>query len=354
MKVGSRWLLLALVNLLWMLGLVAGGELFLRVRHSPRYAPRPPFDMLHPTQIFANRPGLHHTYYGADFHLHITTDDWGNRLDTLGAPAPEHGLVLLVGDSYTFGWGVSDDDTLAAALNQQLRPQGLAVVNLGVPGFSTLAMAQRLREYLATIDPRRVRAIAVFHSDNDAVDNVLYLLYQNRFQEPFCRPWSAHTPSHLLNWALSKIYRPPGAGWQLGRSGALQYRGRNYGQFEKLDLKSETDVLAGREKSSYTALQKELLRQGLLELNQLCPAGALIHHFVLYLGPHSGATEKAFAECYPPPSPGVVVHGLIPLHGWPAEQPVHNAHRGGHYTPEFNRFLASYLEGKLSHRPLAP
>jgi lysophospholipase L1-like esterase len=62
---------------------------------------------------------------------------------------PEIRRIVLLGDSYAFGLGVDQEQTVAALLEARIRALGedVAVLNLGVPGYQTgqeLALAERL------------------------------------------------------------------------------------------------------------------------------------------------------------------------------------------------------------------
>lgn len=57
--------------------------------------------------------------------------------------------MLCFGDSITFGYGVSDDETYAFHLGRALTPQGVEVVNCGVTGYSSYQALHLLRR-LAT------------------------------------------------------------------------------------------------------------------------------------------------------------------------------------------------------------
>lgn len=61
-----------------------------------------------------------------------TTDECGHR-NSLPYPADGVLPIVVQGDSNAFGFGLSDDETLAARLNARL--SGTQVFNLGVPGF---------------------------------------------------------------------------------------------------------------------------------------------------------------------------------------------------------------------------
>jgi len=74
----------------------------------------------------------------------VTIDQDGIRSNGGDAPARPRGLVLAVGDSFTFGDQVSDNQTWPALLEQQ---SGLRVLNAGVFGYGldqTVLRAERL------------------------------------------------------------------------------------------------------------------------------------------------------------------------------------------------------------------
>jgi hypothetical protein len=70
------------------------------------------------------------------------------ELDAPDAP------VVVVGDSFVYGTGVSDDDTFAAQLEHLLR--GPRVVNLGMPGFGIDQIALTVRHYALPLKPRLI------------------------------------------------------------------------------------------------------------------------------------------------------------------------------------------------------
>ncbi len=92
----------------------------------------------------------------------FTTQGAGRRAMANGAtPPPTEGepkgkaegdsdglRVVTLGDSYTFGWGVNDEQTYPAQLAERLREglgfQDVQVLNAGVPGFNTMQEASYL------------------------------------------------------------------------------------------------------------------------------------------------------------------------------------------------------------------
>lgn len=75
------------------------------------------------------REGLEFT---VPFVFHFSIGAHGTRNNGAGPPPPSAQPILAVGDSYTFGQGVSDEQTWPALLEKQL---GRRVINAGVTGF---------------------------------------------------------------------------------------------------------------------------------------------------------------------------------------------------------------------------
>lgn len=110
---------------------------------------------LHPTRIWALRPNLLTTFEGAPLH----TDGEGRRISQ-GCEGGGGG-VWVIGDSLTFGWGVGDDETWPARVQQRL---GRKVENAAVPGYTTWQGLTLLRE---TVLPRAPAVVLVSFGVND-------------------------------------------------------------------------------------------------------------------------------------------------------------------------------------------
>ncbi len=76
--------------------------------------------------------------------------------------SPERPLVLALGDSMTFGEGVSADKTWSATLE---RTAGVRVENAGVPGYSTRQMEGRARRLIPLLHPDVVLVMFSPHWD---------------------------------------------------------------------------------------------------------------------------------------------------------------------------------------------
>src|SRR5207302_6206041 len=81
--------------------------------------------------------------------------------------------VVFIGDSLTLGWGVGDDETFAARLEQLLKKnfpgRDLDVVNLGVGGYDTRQEVVLLKRNIARLEPDLV--LVGFYS-NDVPDGL--------------------------------------------------------------------------------------------------------------------------------------------------------------------------------------
>ncbi len=83
--------------------------------------------------------------------------------------------VIFLGDSFTYGYGLSDEQTFPSLYCKR---RNLACVNLGMPGSGTLKQVERLEQYLDRYGwrPREVKLFffgmsSSFSAGNDFVDN---------------------------------------------------------------------------------------------------------------------------------------------------------------------------------------
>jgi lysophospholipase L1-like esterase len=86
--------------------------------------------------------------------------EWGPR-------RPGVARVVVLGDSYTFGWGVRDDEPYPERAEALLRAEGRAVevLNLGVPGYNTELEFELLRRALPRYEPD---VVVLGYAVNDA------------------------------------------------------------------------------------------------------------------------------------------------------------------------------------------
>jgi len=107
---------------------------------------------------FHHRLTPDHTYHyvSDEFDVHVTTNRYGFR-----GPTPERekrpGTIraLFLGDSFTFGYPVRDEETFASRIEQGLRVQGrpVEIINGGVAGYSPVLEYLTLRDELLAFSP---------------------------------------------------------------------------------------------------------------------------------------------------------------------------------------------------------
>jgi hypothetical protein len=95
--------------------------------------------------------------------LTIGTDTDGRRvtINAIAGRVPIH----IIGDSQVFGWGLSDDQTIASQLQQRVGPH-YQIINHGVPGYGPL-------DYITVLNaiPRGDMTIVLHTEENDLWDS---------------------------------------------------------------------------------------------------------------------------------------------------------------------------------------
>jgi len=171
---GKNAIKVAILLLMSILVCVAGAEIGVRVRYGDKFGPRPGFYTADDRLGWKPAPNLDHVFYGPDYQIAIRTDADGYRLGVLGDVNYSKELVILCGDSYAFGWGVSTDQSFASNLDQMLFDQSggrVRVVNLGVGGYGTFQECDRLADFFRTHATVKPRLVLLQHSVNDVTDN---------------------------------------------------------------------------------------------------------------------------------------------------------------------------------------
>lgn len=116
--------------------------------------------------IFDLKPNLDVTFQ----RVPVRTNACGMRYrDVPLVKPPGTYRIAMLGDSFAFGWGVAQDQTFAARIEQNLnRIAGgkihYEVLNFGVPGYSTFQEVALFKERVLDFDPD---AVVVFFVQND-------------------------------------------------------------------------------------------------------------------------------------------------------------------------------------------
>jgi hypothetical protein len=116
-------------------------------------------------------PGSVYRQVSNEYDAQTTITEKGHRSPRVdGSPD-----VIFVGDSFTFGWGLTDEETFVSIYCQERRR---SCANLGAPGTGTARQVARLKQFLSEWNwrPREVKLFffgmsTSFSSGNDFVDN---------------------------------------------------------------------------------------------------------------------------------------------------------------------------------------
>lgn len=102
------------------------------------------------------KPHQTYHYYSTEFDVRIRTNAYGLRGPDPVLPKPPGRLrVLMLGDSYTFGFPVQDSETFCALVERDLNEQGypVEVINGGVSGYAPTLEYVSLRDQYLAFEP---------------------------------------------------------------------------------------------------------------------------------------------------------------------------------------------------------
>jgi len=131
-------------------------------------------------------PGWKGSHTHPDFSATYSINALGLRGDTPAlSERNQDRLSIIVGDSFTFGLGVNDNETFAH-LMQAASPPGSRFLNAAIPGYSTDQQALLLEQKLLGLKPARV--LLVVYLGNDFFDNPKRFPMQVGSAKPFFSP----------------------------------------------------------------------------------------------------------------------------------------------------------------------
>lgn len=119
-------------------------------------------------------------YVPGDYDVRITTNASGMRgqEDYPVERVPGKRRILLLGDSFPFGYGVEDNQAVSAVLEELLNahaPGGYEVLNLAVAGFG---QAEELVTWQARGRTYQPDVVVLFYFENDIGNNAVSKLYR--------------------------------------------------------------------------------------------------------------------------------------------------------------------------------
>ena len=113
-----------------------------------------------PDLTYVLKPGRC-TFENVEFRTELHVNRLGLRDSDAALQAPD---IILLGDSYTMGWGVNQDETFPQVL---ARTTGQKVLNAGVSSYGTV----REMRLLDRLDSSRMKTLVVQYNSTDAVEN---------------------------------------------------------------------------------------------------------------------------------------------------------------------------------------
>ncbi len=351
------------------------GEVLVFAVYGEKFGKRPGFYVADKFLGWKPAPNLDHTFFGTDYSIKVETDADGYRLGKLGEVDYSKKLVVLCGDSNTFGWGVSTDETFASYLDEMVYEASggtTRVVNLGVGGYGLVQECDRLKEFLEKHPNAHVVSLIVQHSPNDATDNIAQLGYHTGDWETktIGKPRSSFHLVNLVNFAReryaeSKQPATEDTGAKEGRHLFLQDMLFAY-ERQGAVVKLPSVVTIGKRRLSVSTATSQdwraketLMRGWLSEIQEGFVLGSIecmeglqkpdtkvFHAFIYTAADWYVDQVTELAEQSHEPGAAIVTLGRVPEAGtW--DHPVLNVHTGGHYTAEFNEYWAQSTLARL-------
>jgi lysophospholipase L1-like esterase len=173
MKKAAHHLTLILIIIIICLG---AGEITIRAFYGRlgnynmemwRYASDLKRPLTSPRLPFHHYPNKQGTYYGAD----VSINSLGFRDREYGAVIPENTKrVILLGDSFTFGWGVSLDALFSKQVEKMLNDSGYAceVINMGIGNYNSTMEVELFKWKGKNLNPDLV-VLMYFINDTEPV-----------------------------------------------------------------------------------------------------------------------------------------------------------------------------------------
>ena len=165
-------------------------------------------------------------YFDSDNKIKTVINDKGFRGKSVSfEKAPDTTRIAVLGDSFTLGVGLKDEDTLPSLLESKLSevPRKIEVLNFGVDGFNTYREVEYLGQYVQRFNPDIV-VINFYLNDaryshdqktKQKVKKAVKPMRQNSFLVnaivKIVSKWTVH---YRLIQQFQSLYSEDGVGWQ--------------------------------------------------------------------------------------------------------------------------------------------
>lgn len=122
--------------------------------------------------VFYLPPNTEVVYKTSEFTITVKTNALGFRGKDYSLTKPQNTVrILTVGDSFTYGWGVNNDDTwpaiLEKELNKSINAKKVEVLNFGKSGLNPIEYAEIANKYVPIFKPDYVLVGIVEGDDID-------------------------------------------------------------------------------------------------------------------------------------------------------------------------------------------
>lgn len=142
------------------------------------------------TALFYRMKGNNRALFSnIEFSDSIFTDARGFRDDT---HALDHPVITCLGDSYTVGWGVHQQEAYPSLLQQMVK---VPVLNTGMSSYGTAREIASIR----FIDKSALRTVVIQYCVNDAGENEAYV--NNNYKPLISPPSSYDSARNIVKWS---------------------------------------------------------------------------------------------------------------------------------------------------------
>jgi lysophospholipase L1-like esterase len=139
--------------------------------------------------FYTLRPGVSGTFSNIEFFTKVTANKAGFRDDDESLEGP---AIICVGDSFTFGWGVEQQQAFAQQLEKST---GEKVLNAGIPSYGT---AREIIS-LSGFDLSRLKYLIIQYCTNDEDENVTFVKNHFSLSVSSRKEYEKITRGHKIN-----------------------------------------------------------------------------------------------------------------------------------------------------------